>query len=148
MILLTYSTLKSNEIISFSFLPKFCWCLKCFVCQHWYCDIHCMLNRNTLTVSLILENLNEIISSDCTFSEPSYWSSMRTVYLVLYICVSFWLLAHESRDLSQAEKISLVKRWTNSQNYNYIFSPNDDFFQTWLFTLHCLSQCAFGLKKK
>ena len=29
---------------------------------------------------------------------------------VIYICVSFWLLAHESRDLSQAEtKITLVK---------------------------------------
>ena len=26
-----------------------------------------------------------------------------STYWVLYICVSFWLLAHESRDLSQAE---------------------------------------------
>ena len=43
VILLTYSTLKSSEIISFSFLPKFSWCLKCFVCQHWNYDIHCML---------------------------------------------------------------------------------------------------------
>ena len=29
--------------------------------------------------------------------------------MVLYICVSLLLLAHESRDLSQAEKETIVK---------------------------------------
>ena len=42
---------------------------------------------------------------------------------LLYICVSFWLLAHESRDLPQAEtKIILFKSWTNLQNDNYFHS--------------------------
>ena len=52
---------------------------------------------------------------------------------VLYICVSFWLLAHESRDLSEAEKkITLVKSRTNSQNDNYFHSIAYlfDYFQT------------------
>ena len=41
---------------------------------------------------------------------------------LLYICVSFWLLAHESRDLPQAEtKVILYKMTT-------IFTQNDDFF--------------------
>ena len=55
---------------------------------------------------------------------------------MLYICVSSWLLAHESRDLSQAEtKRALVKSWAKSQNdkYVYIFTDNEDFFQTWPF---------------
>ena len=61
---------------------------------------------------------------------------------VLYICVSFWLLAHESRDISQVEtKITLDKRW-NSQNGNYFHSKwrflsklNNNYF--WV----SLSQC-------
>ena len=34
--------------------------------------------------------------------------------MVLYSCVSFWLLAHESRDISQAEtKTILITSWAN-----------------------------------
>ena len=34
----------------------------------------------------------------------------RASIMVIYICISFWLLAHDSRDLSQAEtKITRVK---------------------------------------
>ena len=48
--------------------------------------------------------------------------------MVLYICVSFGLLAHESRDLSQAEtKITLVKRLKNHK-MTTIFTQNDVFF--------------------
>ena len=44
----------------------------------------------------------------------------RVVTEVLYICVSCWLLARESQDLSQTEtKIALVKSRTNSQNDSY-----------------------------
>ena len=33
---------------------------------------------------------------------------------VLYICVSFWLLAHDAHDLSKSEmKIIVFKSWTN-----------------------------------
>ena len=42
---------------------------------------------------------------------------------VLYICVSSGLLAHDSRDLSQAKtNITLFQSWTNSQNDNYSYS--------------------------
>ena len=42
---------------------------------------------------------------------------------VLFICVSFCLLAHESCDISQAEtKITLVKSLTNTQNDNHFHS--------------------------
>ena len=42
---------------------------------------------------------------------------------VLCICVSFGLLAHESRDLPQAEtKKTLAKIWKKSQNDNYFHS--------------------------
>jgi hypothetical protein len=50
---------------------------------------------------------------------------------MLYICVSFWLLAHESRDLSQSEtKNALLKSLTKSQNDKYvsIFADNEVFF--------------------
>ena len=36
------------------------------------------------------------------------WDRIADILLVLYICVSFWLLAHESRDLSQAETKIIV----------------------------------------
>ena len=39
--------------------------------------------------------------------------------LVLYICVGFWLLAHLTRDLSQAD----LKKNANLQNDNY-FTQN------------------------
>ena len=39
--------------------------------------------------------------------------------LVLYICVEFWLLAHLTRDLCQAEKKNVVTSWANAQNDNY-----------------------------
>ena len=39
---------------------------------------------------------------------------------VIYIWVGFWLLAHFTRDLSQAEKkITVVTSWANAQNDNY-----------------------------
>ena len=51
--------------------------------------------------------------------ENSTTSTAITQTVVLYICINFWLLAHESRSSSQAEtKMILVKSWTNSQNEN------------------------------
>ena len=48
---------------------------------------------------------------------------LQCTTLLLYICARFWLLAHESRDLSQAEtKITFVKNRTSSQNGNYFHS--------------------------
>ena len=42
---------------------------------------------------------------------------------MLYICVSFWFLAHESRDLSQAEtKITLVKKTEQIHKKTTVFT--------------------------
>ena len=58
------------------------------------------------------------ISSHKNYGEKTYPDNYRVreigffnqvIHMVVYICVSFWLLAHESRDLSQAEtKINVV----------------------------------------
>ena len=48
--------------------------------------------------------------------------------MVLYSCVSFCLLAQESRDISQAEtKITLVKKAEQVHKMTPIFTQNDDF---------------------
>ena len=47
--------------------------------------------------------------------------------VVLYICVGFWLLAHLTRDLSQAEKkITVLTSWANDK-MTTIFTQNDIF---------------------
>ena len=62
------------------------------------------------------------------------WSYKLFDTKVLYICVSFCLLAHLTRDLSQAEKkINFVTSWANARNNNY-------------FTQNCRS-CHFERKK-
>ena len=46
-------------------------------------------------------------------------SALARLFLVLYICVGFWLLAHLTRDLSQAEKkITVLTSWATDKNYS------------------------------
>ena len=48
----------------------------------------------------------------CHLQISKNFSPVLVLPLVLYICVGFWLLVHESRDLSQAEtKIIVVTSW-------------------------------------
>ena len=43
----------------------------------------------------------------------AYWH--ENMFEVLYICVSCWLLAHESRDISQAETKKILFQAQNGQ---------------------------------
>ena len=69
-------------------------------------------SRQSVFRVLGINNFVQILNS-VTQKEPPAGALLEGLFLrnkLFYICVSFWLLAHESRDKSQAEtKITLAK---------------------------------------
>ena len=62
--------------------------------------------------SLLIERSQGLKTS--AISAKLSWILMTIAFRVLYICVTFWLLAHKSRDLYQAAtKIIAVTIWSN-----------------------------------
>ena len=66
------------------------------------------------------------------FSDLKHLTFNNLLSLLYVLCVRFWLLAHESCNLIQAEtKITLVKKAEQNHKMTPICTQNDDiFFQT------------------